>query len=443
MKRQTQAVGALIALALAASSAAGAAATYPLKVGENRRHLVDASGAPFFVMGDTPWFVQKLRIEDVRMLMDDRVAKGFNTLFLELLDDEHIPSVDGYGQRAFDPPTDVTRPVEAYWKHADAVMEEAQKRGLLVIQNSIWFGFGKGLWIHHVTPARCGVYGGFVAKRFARFDNLMWMHVGDRIPDAPLRACAREIAAAVERHAPRQLQTVHLQHEYASATHFHGDAWLDVNLAYTYGAAYYHVLPEYQRGDPVRPVILSETGYEGEPNDIHLLPDAVRGERWTPFRIRRNAWWAVTSGAVGYCAGTRLWRWEPDWRETMQARSTREAPLLLRLLGTLSWWRLAPDAKNEFLTAGHGDWPGADWATAAVADDGSAAVVYLPTPRTVTVDLAKLKGRVTARWFDPTSGELSPVEGSPFAGALPRELTPPARNAAGEPDWVLVLRAEP
>ncbi len=103
--------------------------SFPLKVSENRRYLVDQAGKPFFVMGDTPWFIQKLKIEDVRMLMDDRVAKGFNTLFLELLDDERIPSIDGYGHTAFNPETDITGPVEAYWKHADAVLEEAERRG--------------------------------------------------------------------------------------------------------------------------------------------------------------------------------------------------------------------------------------------------------------------------------------------------------------------------
>jgi len=94
---------------------------------------------------------------------------------------------------------------------------------------------------------------------------------------------------------------------------------------------------------------------------------------------RRNAWWAVTSGAKGYCAGTRLWRWELNWRETMQVRSTREAPLLLHGLATIAWWRLAPDANHEFLTAGFGEWKQADYAPAALADDGSCAIVYLPT----------------------------------------------------------------
>jgi hypothetical protein len=81
--------------------------------------------------------------------------------------------------------------------------------------------------------------------------------------------------------------------------------------------------------------------------------------------------------------------------------------------------------------------------TAALADDGSGAVVYLPTPRTFTVDFAKLKALVTARWFDPASGAFRDVSGSPFATAGKREFTPPATNSSGESDWVLLLGSHP
>jgi hypothetical protein len=415
---------------------------FPCKVSENRRYLVDQTGKPFFVMGDTPWFIQKLKLEDARLLMDDRVAKGFNTLFLELLDDSRIPSVDGYDNPAFQTDTDITKPAEAYWKYAEQIVEEAEKRGLFVIHSELWYGAGNGLWLHHVKPDNAKAYGAFIGKRFARFKNLMWMHAGDRNPDANLAACTRVLAREIEAVAPYHLHTVHNAHEFASARFHHEDPWLDVNLGYTYGASYLHILPEYQRTNPVRPVILGETGYEAEPNAIELLPDAQKGDLWNPFRIRRNAWWAVTSGAAGYCAGTRLWRWEPNWRETMQVRSTKEAPHILRALETIAWWKLVPDVKHEFLTAGFGEWKQADFASAAFAQDGSCGVVYLPTPRAFTVNLAKLKAPVTARWFDPTSGEFKPVPGSPFGDAQPEAFTAPGTNAAGESDWVLLFGRE-
>ncbi|MBX9582094.1 MAG: glycoside hydrolase family 140 protein [Gemmataceae bacterium] len=410
-----------------------------LKVGEHRRYLVDQNGDPFFVLGDTPWFLQKLPIEDVRLVMDDRKKKGFNTLFLELLDDSRIPSRDANGAVAFDPEKDITKPVEAYWRYADRVLDEAAARGFFVILSDLWYGYGDGLWMHHVTPESAAVYGAFLGERYKRRTNLMWMHVGDRNPDDRLAECARVLARQIKKAAPHHLHTAHLQHEFASARTFHADPWLDVNMAYTYGPAYTHVRPEYQRKDPVRPVVLGETGYEGEPNAIHLLPDAKAGDLWTPYRIRRNAYWAILSGAVGYCGGTKLWLYEKNWKDVLQARSTTEAGLIGKAVAGRAWWKLVPDADHTFATAGYGTWTGADYATAAVAPNAGLGMVYLPTPRAVTADLGRLKGRLRARWFDPTAGTTRDIDG-PLANET-REFTPPGKNAAGEPDWLLIVES--
>jgi hypothetical protein len=412
---------------------------FPLKVAANRRHLVDSEGRPFFVLGDTPWFLQRLPIDAVRRIMDDRRAKGFNTLFLEILDDSRIPSRDAQGEVAFQPETDITRPVEAYWKYADAVLDEAARRGLFVIMSDLWYGYGKGLWIHRITPEQTAVYGRFLGRRYARYRNLMWMHCGDRNPDTRLAECARRLAEAMKVEAPGQLHTAHLAPGFASATSFNKEPWLDVNMAYTYGPTYEHVLPQYERTEPVRPVLLGETGYEGEPNEIELLPDARKGDLWTPYRIRRNAYWAVLSGACGYCAGTKLWRYEASWEDLLDAESIRQAPLMLRLLGRRPWWRLVPDTKHELVTDGYGARGKADYVTAALADDGSLGLAYVPSARELTVDLGRLNGRTTAHWFDPTNGETIAVANAAASGQGKRKLASPAKNAAGEGDYVLVL----
>jgi hypothetical protein len=414
--------------------------SFPLHVSKNHRYLVDSKNKPFFLLADTPWFLQKLKLDDVRFVLDDRRAKGFNTLFLEILDDSAMPSRDGYGNTAFEPEKDITKPPEAYWSYADTVMEEATKRGFFIIMSELWYGSGRGLWMHYVQPDSAKVYGHFLGKRYARFKNLMWMHCGDRNPDQRLIDCANQLAGAIREEAPHHLHTAHLQHEFSSADFFNKEAWLDVNMAYTYAASYLQVTKEYGRTDPIRPVILGETGYEDEPNAIELLPDAKSGDLWNPCRIRRNAWWAVLSGACGYCGGTRLWRWEKNWREVLQVRSSREAPNVLRLMKTIPWWRLVPDLQHQFVTAGFGTWKQADYVTAALADDGSVGVAYLPSMGRITVDLAKLSGRVKASWFDPTSGQSRPVEGSPFKNNGNRDFTSPGKNAAGESDFVLVLK---
>jgi hypothetical protein len=430
------------------SSAAGSATpttgigdiTFSLKISENRRYLVDAKGKPYFLLGDTPWFLQKIPLEDVRRVMDDRKAKGFNTLFLEILDDSRLPSRDAYGNIAFQPELDITKPVEAYWRYADAVMDEAAGRGFFVIMSELWYGYGKGLWMHHVTPGSARTYGHFLGRRYARFKNLMWMHCGDRNPDQRLADSANELARAIRQEAPHHLHTAHMEHEFSSADFFNREAWLDVNMAYTYGASYLQGTREYQRKDPVRPVILGETGYEKEPNAIELLPDAQKGDLWTPYRIRRNAWWAILSGACGYCAGTRLWRFEPNWREVLNVKSSQQAPLIRRLLESRSWWRLVPDTPHELVTAGFGQWKQADHVAAAVAEDGTLAIAYLPGSGTIQVDMGRLREPVSAAWFDPTNGQHKSIEGSPFDNKGRRDFLSPGKNSAGDSDWVLILQ---
>ena len=414
--------------------------SFPLHVSKNHRYLVDSKNKPFFLLADTPWFLQKLKLEDVRFVLDDRKAKGFNTLFLEILDDSAMPSRDGYDNTAFEPEKDITKPVEAYWRYADTVMEEATKRGFFIIMSELWYGSGRGLWMHYVQPDSAKVYGHFLGKRYARFRNIMWMHCGDRNPDQRLIDSANQLAGAIREEAPHHLHTAHMQHEFSSADFFNKEAWLDVNMAYTYAASYLQVTKEYQRKDPVRPVILGETGYEDEPNAIELLPDAKSGDLWNPYRIRRNAWWAVLSGACGYCGGTRLWRWEKNWHEVLQVHSSREALNILRLMETIAWWRLVPDLQHQFVIAGFGTWKQADYVTAALAGDGSVGLAYLPSMGRITVDLAKLSDRVKASWFDPTNGQSRPVEGYPFKNNGNRDFTSPGKNAAGESDFVLVLK---
>jgi len=413
--------------------------SFPLRASENHRYLVDSKGKPFFLLGDTPWFLQKIPPEDVRRVMDDRKTKGFNTLFLEILDDSRLPSRDAYGNVAFQPELDITKPVEAYWRYADAVMDEAAGRGFFVIMSDLWYGYGEGLWMHHVTPESARTYGHFLGRRYARFKNLMWMHCGDRNPDERLAKCANELALAIREEAPSHLHTAHVSHEFSSADFFNKEPWLDVNMAYTYGASYLQVSKEYQRNDPVRPVILGETGYEAEPNAIELLPDAKEGDLWNPYRIRRNAWWAILSGACGYCAGTRLWRFESNWRDILNVESVRQAPLIRRLMEPRPWWRLVPDTKHELVTGGYGQWKQADYVAAALTDDGKLAIAYMPTGGTIQVALNRLRGPVTAAWFDPTNAQSGSIEGSTSDNRGPRDFVTRRKNAAGDPDWVLVL----
>ena len=68
-------------------------------------------------------------------------------------------------------------------------------------------------------------------------------------------------------------------------------------------------------------------------------------------------------------------------------------------------------------------------------------MVYLPTRRSIKVDMTKLSGTVTARWYDPTNGTYDNIgTGLPNTGT--RVFTPPGNNSVGDGDWVLVLETK-
>jgi hypothetical protein len=71
--------------------------------------------------------------------------------------------------------------------------------------------------------------------------------------------------------------------------------------------------------------------------------------------------------------------------------------------------------------------------------DGSLVIAYLPVNQTLTIDMTKLSGSTTARWYDPTKGSYTAISGSPFPNTGTRKFTPPSNNGSGDGDWVLVL----
>jgi hypothetical protein len=103
--------------------------------------------------------------------------------------------------------------------------------------------------------------------------------------------------------------------------------------------------------------------------------------------------------------------------------------------------------RHRVLVAGYGSYSpdgsvnDSDYATAAATRDGRLVMAYLPSERTVTVDLSKMSGQVTAQWYDPAAGSYAPVAGSPLANSGVHEFTTPGENADGDEDWVLVLTA--
>jgi hypothetical protein len=205
---------------------------------------------------------------------------------------------------------------------------------------------------------------------------------------------------------------------------------------------YVRSLAEYQRTDWL-PFILLEAAYENE------LTGQTSSGTVTPRQLRQQAYEAYLSGAVGHFFGANpIWNFNQRpifattvrWQDQMNARGSRDMARVAALLGLIAWHRLVPDTSASLLTGGAGA-AGTAHAVAARDSDGTFALAYMPTTRSITINLARLTGAVTARWYDPTNGVFTTVTGSPFANTGSRAFAPPSSNSAGEGDWLLVLTA--
>ncbi len=404
---------------------------FPLRVSVNGRYLVDQDGAPFFYHADTAWRLpQRLDRAATRYYLDLCKEQGFTALHVHTINTEKEGPANQGGHPPFAPLSDITRPYEPYWRHLDTVMEEIAMRGFLIVASVAWFGAGGVGWRHHLTRDAAGSYGRFLGVRYRHLPNILWVQGGDNDPGAKAHI-AHVLAESIKEVAPHHLHTYHAAAGHASARFFHHAAWLDVNMAYTYDEAYRQVRDEYRRPAPVRPIILGESGYEGEANT---------GFPWTPALVRRQPYWALLSGAAGHAyGGAGVWHFGAGWRTALDRPARRQMAHVRALFASRPWQTLQPTVDDTLLTAGRGE--GAAYAAAARAADGSFAFVYVPTHRTLTIGLASLQGPVTASCFDPTDGSIRAVPdlAQQYGGA--RTITSPPRNSAGDEDFVLILDA--
>jgi hypothetical protein len=421
---------------------------FPLSVSASRRYLIDRSGRPFLIHGDSPWdLIVTPTLAEATSYMENRRRKGVNTLLVELIEHKVWPNVAAHapntieGTAPFLKPGDVSTPNDAYFDYAHSVLAAAKERGMLVLMTPAYMGYvglDEGWWNEmnrDATP--CSRYGDYLAAHFHDLDNVIWVHGGDRIPTAGStgEACALAIMRSLLA-IPGSLHTGHWNKGAADDGSLDEAAFapfMQIDSAYTYGLSYQRCLEEYSR-TPAMPTFLIETQYEGE----HDTRD---------FEFRRQAYWAdLTCGAGQVVGNLPLWPFAKGWRSQLESNGASDMVHLVELFGPRRWYDLVPDRRHALVTAGYGSWGHTDYVTAGATEDGRFAVLYVPStgtkPRSLAVDLGRFSGPVSARWYNPIDGRFTSVAGLPLANVGTREFSTPGDNGAGENDWAMVLEVE-
>jgi hypothetical protein len=418
---------------------------YPLKVGPNGRHLVDQNGLPFLIAGDAPQsLIVNLSEAEAEMYIKNRRSLGFNSLWINLLCNDYTSGrADGStvdGLSPFGGGTDFSKPNEPYFQRVDHMIQLAARYGFNVFLDPAETGGWLKAMLANGT-AKCRTFGQYLGARYGGFDNIVWLNGNDfqGWRDATNDGVVASVALGIKDTDARHIHTVEL--DYYVSSSLDDPTWVPIvslNAAYTYRPTYAEVLAGYNR--KTLPVFLVEGVYEFESNS--------QAHRASAATLRRQAYWTNLSGATGQIYGSHYtWTFTAGWQSQLNSPGALQIANARAFLEPRAWYNLVPDQDHSVVTSGYGTFTDvgniddSDYVTAARTPDGGLVVAYMPTPRTITVDMAKLRGVAEARWFDPSHGTYASAQGSPFPNSGKRDFTPSGTNADGDGDWCLVIES--
>ena len=405
---------------------------YPLKRAANARYLVDQRGRPFLIQGDSPWSLMvQLTNEETEQYLINRHRKGFNSIIVNLI--EHFacdnPPYNRYGEPPFTTPGDFSTPNPAYFAHVDWVLKKAGEYGIQVFLVPSYLGSNGGNegWYQEMLANgvdRLRDYGRYLGDRYKDFKNIVWLEGGDYNP--PNKELVDAIAEGILDFDSNHLHTVHCAVETSALEYYPDAAWLNINNTYSYTQVLAKSRADYAR-TPVIPFFLVESKYEGYD--------------FSNQDIRRQAYWSIFSGSCGQFFGAYpVWGFFPGWQQAMDGEGSQDMANLKRLMDSRSWWTFVPDMDNTIIVAGFGDPDSSDpsqyYVTAERAPDGSSLWAYIPTGRTITVDMSKVSGlQAQTWWYSPRTGIATSI--GKFSTVGLRDFTSPANEEASQ-DWIFV-----
>jgi len=438
-----------------------------MRLSDNRRYLVDDNGTPFFYLADTAWFLfYMLDRKETEEYLRNRREKGFTVIMACLLMESCGRGFENVRNRFGEAPLihlDPTKPNERFFEYVDDVIEMGAELGLHFALLPTWGEYvgpvkwGKGPILFHTKNAE--IYGEFLGRRYKE-KEVVWVLGGDRNPEEESflnvwRAMAKGLRRGDGGKNPITYHpapcTIGQRDIFSSGEWIHEEPWLDFNMMQTSTRwdlnNYDYILKDYNR-IPVKPVLEGETRYENSHEYFYINPPY--GRRITPHQVRKAAYNAMLSGAMGHTYGCRdvFTFYQPEkgrllrdtgihWKEAMDLPGAFQMGCLRKLFTDYPWYKLVPDQEKKIVK--HGCGTNATYTPAAISIDQDFALVYVPENQPIYVDGSALsEDWVSAAWFNPRSGAYGEFHRYPVSELI--ELRPPEDDK--DPDYVLLLCRE-
>jgi len=422
-----------------------------LRISEDKRHIIQQGGKPFFWLGDTAWeLFHRLTREEADFYLENRAEKGFNVIqavVLAELDGLQTPNV--YGETPFNG-IDPAKINKAYFEHVDYIVNKANELGMFVAMLPTWgdkFNRMRGIGPVVFNAKNSFEYGKFLGDRYKN-NRIIWVLGGDRIPTGEghmqiIRSMASGIRGEVGK---TQIFTYHPMGGRNSAMWFHNDDWLDLNMFQSgHGKADYQnfiITTHIYNLPTTKPVLDGEPCYEDHP-----IGWKSENGWFDDFDSRRAGWWSMLAGACGHTYGNHnLWQmWQEGrepvseartpWKLALDQPGAAQAGFMRSFFETLEWQKLVPNSeivKNEPDEEGK-------VILASVANDGSFLVTYTPFGDEISMDLSILNSdSLIVSWYNPREN-ISISSGKIAKGVLVH-FDPPGDRMRGN-DWVLLVKS--
>lgn len=419
-----------------------------LMVSENQRYLVHKDGTPFFYLGDTAWeLFHRLNEKEVEAYLENRRAKGFTVIQAVILAElDGLKTPNAYG----DVPLvdmDLLTPNEKYYKWVDRVIKMAEAKGLYIGLLPTWgdkvdkqWGVGPEIF----NPMYAGLYGVWLARRYKKFKNIIWINGGDRWGGDGNYSIWEALGSSIKKEDKNHLMTFHPSGECSSSQWFHNSSWLDFNMAQTghcqrsYQIYEKLIVRDYNK-TPVKPCMDGEPRYENHP--VCWKPDSLGW--FDDVDVRQAMYWNLFSGSCGHTYGCHdIWQMltsgrDPvglargNWKTSLDLPGAYDVIHARRLMESYDWASRVPS--QEIIISEN-----TDYFHKIVAIRGKGyALIYFPNGEKTTLDVspvAKGKG-VIQKWMNPRNGEIVTVDKPAIQGII--EITPPSSGRGN--DWVLIL----
>jgi hypothetical protein len=402
-------------------------------ISSNGRYLQTAGGVPFLLHGDTCWsIVAQLTNAEITQYLEDRASRGVNLILLSAPEPYYTsqtPSynnVDGVAPFTTMSPVNWASPNETYWQRVDHLVNAAKALGIVCMINPAYVGYlgaGDGWWddVNAESDADLQTYGAWLANRYAQ-GNVIWCLGGDwSLTNSTNRDKQWNIVTGMRSVRATDIITSHAEADASTEAeaypHWNGYAGFNLNNIYTIesdGAYVYARAAEaYARS---MPFIGFEFVYEQE-------RDAAPADA---AQLRRQSYGSILAGGCGQIFGNNpIWHFESarhtdaysgTWESNLNSTGSQQQGFVKQLFSGYQWWKLVPKTDTSLVSSSLST--NATRLYPALANDGSFAMIYVPSSQTVTVVMSALApSSVRARLYDPTTGAYSTVPGSPFANS--------------------------